>query len=94
MIKSACGLVCNECAFFNKECKGCFMVKGKPFWTARVTEKGICPLFDCSIIKKGLSNCGDCIDLPCQMFIDLKDPNVSDYEHQKSIRKRISNLRN
>jgi hypothetical protein len=66
---------------------------GKPFWTTEATENGICPLYDCSINKKMFNNCGECSDLPCKIFIDLKDPSISDSEHQKSIKQRVTNLR-
>jgi len=89
---SACGLVCNDCQFSRKECPGCFLVKGKPFWTAEATASGICPLYDCSINQKGYRNCGECDELPCNRFTELKDPNISDTEHQKSIQDRINNL--
>ena len=85
MIISACGLDCDECQFYNKECNGCFSMKGKPFWTVEATTAGICPLFDCSINKKRFENCGECFELPCKMFVDLKDPGITDDEHQKSI---------
>ncbi len=90
---SACGLICDDCQFFQKECTGCFMMNGKPFWTAQATVRGICPLYDCSINQKGYRNCGECNELPCKMFTDLKDPNISDTEHQDSIQSRIKNLR-
>ena len=94
MIKlSACGLNCGECQFYPKECAGCNAVKGKPFWTAEATLTSICPLFDCAINQKGFGNCGDCMELPCKIFMDLKDPSISDAEHQKSIQLRINNLR-
>ncbi len=93
MKTSACGINCNECAFFNKECKGCFEVSGKTFWASDINEKGICPLFDCSINKKGYKDCGQCADLPCKIFKEMKDPNISDVEHMESIEKRVYNLR-
>ncbi len=90
---SACGLICNDCHFFGKECKGCYSMTGKPFWTAEAIEKGICPLYDCSINQKGFNSCGDCSDLPCRIFMDLKDPAISDSEHRESIKQRVTNLR-
>jgi hypothetical protein len=91
---SACGLKCDECQFYNKECKGCFATTGKPFWTADVNTPDICPLFDCSVNSRNLKNCGGCGELPCNMFVNLKDPNSTDAEHQESIQKRIKILRN
>jgi len=90
---SACGLICNDCQFFGKECNGCISVTGKPFWAAEIPVTGTCPLYYCAINLKGYKNCGDCAELPCQMFINQKDPNTSDAEHKKSISIRVKNLR-
>jgi hypothetical protein len=89
---SACGLLCNECPYFEKECQGCFSMKGKPFW-AVTAESGICALFDCSVNKKQFRDCGGCAELPCKMFLELKDPNISEIEHKKSIQLRVDVLR-
>jgi hypothetical protein len=53
----------------------------------------ICPLYDCSVNSKKFRNCGDCAELPCKMFRDMKDPNSTDEEHQKSLITRAANLR-
>ncbi|MDD3095613.1 MAG: DUF3795 domain-containing protein [Candidatus Neomarinimicrobiota bacterium] len=90
---ASCGLICDECPFFQKECPGCFNTRGQPFWAKDVSEKGICPLFDCAVNQKAYRNCGDCSQLPCAMFLELKDPNISDAEHEKSLKLRIGNLR-
>lgn len=92
MIISNCGLLCDECNFYQKECLGCYQVKGGPFWSHDLPEK-ICPLFDCSINNKKFKNCGDCTDLPCKMFNDLKDPNISDEKHQKMVKVRVGRLK-
>jgi len=88
---SSCGLICNECRFYANSCPGCFRVEGKTFWAKEQTEEGICPLFACAA-QKTLSNCGDCSELPCQRFDDLKDPDLSEEEHRKMIQKRVDML--
>jgi len=90
---SACGLICNDCQFHNNQCAGCYEVKGKTFWAKEVIPGGICPLFDCSINNKNYKSCGDCNELPCQRFMDLKDPNISEDEHMEMIKKRIEVLK-
>ena len=52
MLVSPCGLICDECPYYQKECKGCRNVEGKVFWSADFTENGKCPMYDCSINKK------------------------------------------
>jgi hypothetical protein len=93
MTLSACGLICDECQFFNTTCKGCINVKGSTFWAKEMMPGKVCPLYDCSVNSKKLLNCGGCEELPCKMFRDMKDPNTSDEEHQKSIAKRVLVLR-
>lgn len=93
MITSVCGLICNDCTVFPKECHGCLAVEGMPYWTKDVTSNGVCPLYDCAVNQKRYHHCGDCPDLPCQMFVDLKDPAISDAEHRELLKKRVANLR-
>jgi hypothetical protein len=94
MILSVCGLKCNECEFFNKTCSGCVAVKGSTFWAQEMMPNKVCPLFDCAVNKKGYKDCGDCADLPCIMFREMKDPKTSDEEHQKMLLERVKLLRN
>jgi len=93
MLISACGLICNECPFFEKDCKGCFAVEGKTFWAADAMPNGTCSLFDCSVNTRKYKNCGACAELPCKMFTDLKDPNSSEEEHQKTLIERVKRLK-
>ena len=93
MILSACGLKCDECEFYNKTCTGCHMVKGSTFWAKEMMPSKVCPLYDCSVNKKGLRDCGQCAELPCATFLQMKDPNTSDEEHQRMIGVRVALLR-
>ena len=92
MILSACGLKCDECEFFNTTCTGCMSVKGSTFWAKEMMPNKTCPLYDCSVNTKKFNNCGDCAELPCKMFREMKDPNSTDEEHQKSIQARVAAL--
>lgn len=89
---SACGLICDECEFYDKECNGCIAVKGQTFWAKDMMPDKTCPLFNCSVNNKGFKNCGDCKELPCKMFREMKDPNSTEEEHQLSLRQRVSRL--
>lgn len=93
MLLSVCGLTCNECEFYNTSCTGCQNVKGSTFWALEMMPEKICPLYDCAVNRKAFNNCGDCPDLPCSMFLEMKDPSLSDEEHQVSVRKRVSALK-
>ena len=93
MLISACGLICDECQFFNNPCNGCYNVAGKTFWAQEAATNKICPLFNCAVNEKEFNNCGECSDLPCNKFKELKDPNITEEEHQLSIKKRVNILR-
>ena len=87
---SVCGLVCSECAYHPKECGGCREVEGRPFWVDPGSTG--CELYQCSIDKQ-YDSCGDCAELPCKQFRELKDPNISDAEHLEELGRRVERLR-
>ena len=93
MILSTCGLICDECEFYNKTCTGCINVKGSTFWAREMMPSKVCPLFDCAVNIKGLKDCGSCDELPCKTFLGMKDPNSTEEEHQISIKQRVSRLK-
>lgn len=90
-IASPCGLFCGDCSFFNDTCKGCGHVQGRPFWTSEMDSK-ICPIYDCCINRKHLDHCGLCPQLPCKIFLELRDPALSDEEFHISLRNRQREL--
>ena len=93
MILSACGLICNECEYFGNKCDGCIAVNGSTFWAKEMMPSKVCPMYDCSVNKKGFKNCGSCSELPCSIFLGMKDPNSTDEEHRKSISERVLRLK-
>jgi hypothetical protein len=93
MTLSPCGIDCELCPFYQKDCDGCKAVEGKPFWTEDAFPEG-CPLYECSITKHKFTSCGCCDQLPCKIYFDLKDPNLSDETHQEMIVKRVELLKN
>ncbi len=93
MILSTCGLKCDECEFFNKTCAGCRSVKGATFWAVDMIPTKVCPLYDCAVNQRGYHDCGDCSELPCATFLGMKDPSITDEEHQRMLGVRINILR-
>ncbi len=87
---STCGLICSDCEFYRKSCPGCRAVRGRPFWAEEVEGKS-CFLYDCCT-EKGFHSCGNCSELPCKSFVELKDPNVSDEAHQLELARRVERL--
>ncbi len=69
------------------------MVKGSTFWAKEMMPSKVCPLYDCSVNTKGLRDCGQCAELPCATFLQMKDPSTSDEEHQRMIGVRVALLR-
>ena len=89
---SICGILCSECQFFGKSCSGCQAVSGKPFWV-EFMKVDACRLYDCCVKQKRLENCGQCAELPCSIYREQKDPNISEKEHLESIKTRVSRLK-
>ena len=87
-----CGIYCGDCEFLGKQCKGCGYVEGKPFWTAEMPT-GAVSLYDCCRNQKQLEHCGLCDELPCKVFMELRDPSLSDEQFQQSISDRQAALR-
>ena len=90
---SACGLTCTGCQFYKNPCNGCYEVKGKTFWAEELMPNKICILYNCSINEKEYKKCGNCKELPCKKFKELKDPNITEEEHIKSIKERVDLLK-
>lgn len=88
---SACGLLCDECEYFGKNCTGCSEVKGQPFWVQEMNVDN-CALYQCCVDQKGFAHCGHCSLLPCSMFFEQKDPSLSDEEHAQGIKERVARL--
>ncbi|MBC8216058.1 MAG: DUF3795 domain-containing protein [Candidatus Marinimicrobia bacterium] len=82
-----CGYTCHDCHFYGKGCFGCQKTCGKPFWIA--DEKwDACPIFDCCVNEKVLEHCGLCPELPCETFLTLRDPDMTDEAFEKSLADR------
>ena len=87
----SCGLLCVECPFLEKSCRGCGYVQGRPFWTEEF-QLSVCPIYNCCVNGKNLEHCGLCPELPCKIFLELKDPDMSEEEFQRSLKERQENL--
>jgi hypothetical protein len=88
---SVCGVNCEGCPHLNNGCIGCDVLEGKVYWTQYI-DTDVCPLYKC-VKEKGYQNCGDCSQIPCELWFSLKDPSWSEEEHQKSIQDRLSVLK-
>ena len=91
-LAAVCGLYCGTCEYFEGQCGGCGHVQGRPFWTKGI-DIDVCQLYDCCVNNKHLEHCGLCADLPCEMFLSLRDPSLSDDEFEKSLSERQEDLK-
>ncbi len=87
-----CGVNCNTCPHLSDHCEGgCEALEGKVWWTSYI-EADVCPVYGC-VKEKQYGNCGDCEELPCNLWVTLKDPSHTDEQHQKSIEERTDALK-
>lgn len=88
---SCCGCVCSDYPCF-KECGGgCEANCGKVFWL-KYANLDVCPIYDCKK-KKGFESCSECDQLPCDLYFNMQDPNMTKEEHEESVRQRVALLK-
>lgn len=87
-----CGVKCDECEEFGQQYGGCATISGKIFW-AKHCGSDVCPIYSCCVNEKGLENCRKCDKLPCQLYFDTKDPQISDKSHNERGRQRVNILK-
>ena len=68
--------------------------KGQTFWAMEHIPAKVCPLYDCSVNKRNYRDCGDCAEVPCKMFREMKDPGSTDEEHRQGLTDRVARLKN
>ncbi len=91
-LASVCGFYCGSCVYLNGPCAGCLPLEGKPFWAGEMPE-ATCLIYDCCRNEKEFEHCGLCPELPCSVFLGLRDPSMSDEAFKESLDRRVSNLR-
>lgn len=85
---SVCGANCGSCDYLD-QCKGCNYQNGFVFYC----DNKECPIHICCTGKE-LSDCGKCGEFPCQTYLSMRDPRMSDDEFTKSVENRRKNLIN
>ena len=90
-LTACCGIYCGDCQLLGKQCSGCGQVEGKPFWAERA-KIDTCPIYDCCVNNYKLEHCGLCGEFPCETFISLRDPSLSDEEYKKALQNRQKDL--
>lgn len=87
---SCCGTNCEECECFGTLCKGCNQCKGMVF---HAPEGKACPIYDCTVNNRKLSNCGQCKEVPCSVWKSTRDPKFTDEEFDANIESRLKTLK-
>jgi hypothetical protein len=91
-IQTVCGYSCSGCEHLGKECPGCEVTAGKPFWTAYVDTK-TCPVYECCVMERHYPHCGKCPDLMCERFTRFKDPDMTDEQARDVLARMERDLR-
>lgn len=86
---SVCGSDCGQCDL-KEQCKGCNASEGKVFY---LPEGSVCAIYDCTVNHKKKKNCGECSQVPCEIWQRTRDPKYSDEEFAQNIQSRMQTLR-
>lgn len=86
-----CGLWCDNCEHFEKDCQGCSEMGGCVFWT-EYADTDSCPVWTCCVEEKKLPHCGYCDEMPCERYTRFHDPDMSDEETRISLQKQKAEL--
>ncbi|HPJ12919.1 MAG TPA: DUF3795 domain-containing protein [Caldisericia bacterium] len=89
---TVCGANCSSCPELKQCGKSCNEHEGKPFYI-QYEEEEVCPIYQCAVLRNGYQNCGECPELPCEIYYDWRDPDVSEEDHAKGIEKRTGRLK-
>lgn len=90
LMLSCCGTECTECDSYQKGCSGCNECQGRVF---HAPEGKACPIYSCSVKKHHYATCAGCEKLACDIWKETRDPQLSEEAFERSIQKRIQNLK-
>lgn len=88
---SCCGCICSDCRDYGKTCDGCNAIRGKVYWAGYV-GLDTCPIYTCCVDKKGYTDCGNCSELPCEIYYQCVDPSMTAEQHEQSVHDRVKIL--
>ena len=83
---SVCGMDCTACGL----CEGCNALSGRVFHAPKGKP---CPIYACCVNRRRFATCASCPELPCGLWRETRDPNLSDAAFEASIHERMGNLR-
>ena len=88
-----CGSDCSICEHYLDTCKGCREMRARVWWTLDSNLPLGCPIGECCRHKKQIDHCGLCKQMPCEKFISVVDPSMTEEEHAQSVRERVEFLK-
>lgn len=88
---SPCGKNCGDCGHYPAVCEGCRAIRGEVYWAGYLDDV-VCPIYECAANEKGLFHCGECQALPCSLYFDAGDPNMTEQETVRSVDQQVRRL--
>ena len=86
---SVCGIDCSACPLHFNPCAGCNEACGKVFHA----NGKACPIYACCDSKHRFANCASCGLVPCETWLAVRDPSMTDEQFRKSIEDRVYALK-
>ncbi len=87
---SVCGTDCSLCPLRGNPCAGCNEACGK---VLHAPEGSPCAIYGCCAGRHRFATCASCDQLPCAVWQAVRDPSMTEEQFQKSIRVRVSALK-
>jgi len=87
-----CGNFCGDCEYFDEKCNGCCNAAGQPFW-ANQLPIDLCPIYKCCTYVKKQKHCGECSELPCEIFLKFRDPSLTEKDAEIMLKIRQNDLK-
>ena len=87
---TCCGSACRTCGCYGSLCKGCNETRGRVF---HAPEGRACPIYACAVEQKELKSCKTCGSLPCEIWMQTKDPSMSQEAFERNVKERAERLK-
>ena len=87
---SCCGTDCGACPLRGNTCTGCNEACGRVF---HMPEGKACPIYACCAGKHRFATCAGCGQLPCDTWLAVRDPSMTEEGFKKSVEDRVRTLR-
>ncbi len=86
---SCCGSECKTCGCYQTLCSGCSESSGKVF---HAPPGKACPIHACCVRQHKYAFCSACEQIPCSVWLETKDPSLSEKAFQAAIAERMERM--